>query len=70
MKIINNKQELLNFATEDNAYDVDANWVIYEMKYKYPVIVECMGYDQKGCAYKVRDKSDLDELKKFLRLFS
>ena len=52
MKIINNKTELLKFATEDNAYDVDANWVIYEMEYEYPILIECVGYDLKGVGIK------------------
>lgn len=68
MKIINNKKELLDFASEDDAYDVDANWVIYEMEYKYPILIENLGYDHKGCAYKVRDKNDVEELKRFLQI--
>lgn len=68
MKVINNKKELLEFASEDDAYDIDSNWVICEMEYDYPILIECFGYDLKGCGYKIRTKKDLDVLKQFINL--
>lgn len=71
MKIINNKEELekfVGYSFNEDAYDVDANWVICEMDYKYPILVECLGYDHKGEGFKVRNKEDMDELKKFINL--
>lgn len=71
MKIINSQKELeqhIGYNFYEDAYDADANWVISEMEYNYPILVECLGYTHKGEAWKVREKKDLDELKKFLNL--
>lgn len=71
MKIINSQKELeqhIGYNFYENAYDADANWVISEMEYDYPILVECLGYTHKGEAWKVRGRGDLDELKKFLNL--
>lgn len=71
MKIINNRKELKSFVGHsfwDEAYDTDSNWVIREMNYEYPILIECLGYTVKGKAYKVRTKGDLSELKRFLEI--
>jgi hypothetical protein len=67
MKIINSKKELLKHVEHDHRpYDVDANWIIQEMDYEYPVFIEFMGSTMKGTAYKVRDKKCIEEFKKLL----
>lgn len=69
MKVINSKEELeahIGYSFWEDAYDVEANWIICEMEYTYPVLVECHGWDLKGEGWKVYQKSDIDELKKFI----
>lgn len=71
MKIVNNIKELEEFVGHSfwgGAYDADDNWIICEMEYEYPVLVESLGYTHKGEAFKVRTKEELSELKKFLGL--
>lgn len=51
---------------DDNPYDVDEHFVIYDVEYEYPIWVDFIGTTHLGNAYKVRTKKDMLELKKTL----
>lgn len=68
MKIINSREELLEYTgNDDMPYDVDANWIIWEMDYEYPIMLDHTGDGYKGTGYKVYTKKDIDVLKQFIQ---
>lgn len=71
MKIIRNKKELLKFVEgEDDAYDVDSRDHPGLINYEYPILIDCLGWNNLGLAYKVYIKEDIDELTKFMEEIS
>jgi len=64
MKIIHNKEELLDYVGDtDAAYDVDASWVIEEVDYEYPIVLLFQGHTHLGAGYKVMT---VEEIKGFV----
>lgn len=67
MKVVKNKEELLEYVSEDDAYDIDDHYQIDEIDYEYPIVVEYAGITEFGTAYKVRSRKDFEELLNFIR---
>lgn len=63
MKAIHNKEELMDYVDDSYCpYDVDEHFVIYDVDYTYPIILEFMGTTHLGDAYKVRSFEEMKEV--------
>ena len=69
MKIINSRKELLDYTEYDCIpYDVDAHWVIHEVEYDYPILLECVGTTHLGTGYKAYTQEDIETVEKFKQI--